>query len=138
MLCRPQRLSIDSRRSQKRLLFDPKGSEQAQPSGDGRDCENVQEHSAAQAKDVQFDNGSEFYHFLRLERELGVTVYYADPYNSGQRGTNENTNGLIRDYFPRQLFYGSISPRDVRQAERSLNERPRLRHGFQTPSQLFG
>ena len=89
-------------------------------------------------KTFTFDNGTEFYHFSRLERELGVKVYYADPYNSGQRGTNENTNGLIRDDFAKDLAYGLISPRDVRQAERWLNERPRLRHGFQTPTKVFG
>lgn len=93
---------------------------------------------ATKRKTFTFDNGSEFYHCGRIERELGVKAYYADPYNSGQRGTNENTNGLLRNYFPKCLEYGLISYWDVRKAERALNERPRLRHGFQAPSHVFG
>jgi IS30 family transposase len=60
-------------------------------------------------KSFTFDNGNELYSHRRLTREHGVKVYFADPYNSGQRGPNENINGLIRQYFPKFLDYGLIS-----------------------------
>ena len=84
-----------------------------------------------------FDNGVEFYFFKRLEQELGVTVYFADPYNSGQRGTNENTNGLIRQYFPKNRTYASITNRQIKKVAQFLNDRPRKRLEFQTPKQVF-
>lgn len=89
-------------------------------------------------KTFTFDNGTEFYYTRRIEECLGVTTYFADPYNSGQRGTNENTNGLIRQYFPKDLHYGLISYWDVRRVERMLNERPRMRLQFETPAAAFG
>lgn len=84
-----------------------------------------------------FDNGVEFYYFKRLEEELGVTVYFADPYNSGQRGTNENTNGLIRQYFDKQTSYGSISNKDIKRVVQLLNNRPRKRLNYQAPKTVF-
>ena len=84
-----------------------------------------------------FDNGVEFYYFKRLMRDLGVHVYFADPYNSGQRGTNENTNGLIRQYFPKQMPYGSIKNKDIKRVVQLLNNRPRKRLNFQTPKHVF-
>jgi len=84
-----------------------------------------------------FDNGVEFYFFERLEQELGVTVYFADPYNSGQRGTNENTNGLIRQYFPKNRPYASISNREIKRVAQLLNDRPRKRLEFQSPKHVF-
>jgi IS30 family transposase len=84
-----------------------------------------------------FDNGVEFYFFKRLEKELGVTVYFADPYNSGQRGTNENTNGLIRQYFPKNRTYGSITNRAIKRVAQYLNDRPRKRLQFQSPKHVF-
>ena len=88
-------------------------------------------------KTFTFDNGSEFYYFKRLEEQLGVTVYFADPFNSGQRGTNENTNGLIRQYFPKDRPYASITNRVIKRVTRLLNDRPRKRLEFQTPKHVF-
>lgn len=84
-----------------------------------------------------FDNGSEFYYFKRLEEQLGPTVYFADPFNSGQRGTNENTNGLIRQYFPRDRSYASITNREIKRVAQLLNNRPRKRLEYQTPKHVF-
>ena len=89
-------------------------------------------------KTFTFDNGNEFYYHDKLTRELGVKVYFADPFHSGQRGSNENTNGLIRQYFRKTLDYHLISHWDVQKAQRALNERPRLRLKFQTPAAIFG
>jgi IS30 family transposase len=89
-------------------------------------------------KTFTFDNGSEFYYHRLLREKLGVDVYFADPYCSGQRGTNENTNGLLRQYFPRTLGYGQISHWAVKRAQKKINERPRLRLNFQTPTAVLG
>lgn len=89
-------------------------------------------------KTFTFDNGTEFYYTDRLTDELGAKVYYADPYNSGQRGTNENTNGLFRQYFPKDMCYNQISHVAVKKAVQLVNQRPRLRLKFQTPAQVFG
>jgi len=88
-------------------------------------------------KTFTFDNGTEFYYTDRLTEELGAKVYYADPYNSGQRGTNENTNGLFRQYFPKDMCYNQISHYAVKKAVALVNQRPRLRLKFQTPKAIF-
>lgn len=89
-------------------------------------------------KTMTFDNGTEFYYHRMLTRWFGVKVYFADPYNSGQRGTNENTNGLLRQYFCKGMDYSAISWQAVRRAAMLLNSRPRKRHNYQTPASLFG
>ena len=88
-------------------------------------------------KTFTFDNGSEFYYFKQLEEQLGVTVYFADPFNSGQRGTNENTNGLLRQYFPKDKPYASITNKAIKRAQRLLKDRPRKRLEFSTPKHVF-
>lgn len=89
-------------------------------------------------KSFTFDNGTEFYYHQRLTRELDVRTFFADPYNSGQRGTNENTNGLIRQYFPSTMTYDMISYWDTQRVQRMLNHRPRLCLNFQTPATILG
>ena len=89
-------------------------------------------------KTFTFDNGTEFYYHAKLNKKLGVKVYFADPYNSGQRGSNENTNGLIRQYFPKTLGYESISHQAVKKVQELINHRPRRRLNFQTPAAVLG
>ena len=86
---------------------------------------------------MTFDNGTEFIYHEMLKEAMNVKVYFADPYKSYQRGTNENTNGLIRQYFPKTLNYGYISWQQVAKVQCLLNSRPRLRLGFQTPASQF-
>lgn len=88
-------------------------------------------------KTFTFDNGTEFFYHSMLTNGLKVKIYFADPYNSGQRGTNENTNGLLRQYFPKTMDYKSISYQAVAKAQNALNSRPRLRLKFQTPASKF-
>jgi len=90
-----------------------------------------------QIKTFTFDNGTEFFYHSMLTNGLKVKIYFADPYNSGQRGTNENTNGLLRQYFPKTMDYKSISYQAVAKAQNALNSRPRLRLQFQTPASKF-
>ena len=88
-------------------------------------------------RSITFDNGTEFARCHRLEKHLGLTLYFADPGCPYQRGTNENTNGLIRQYFPKGTDFRDISHCQVREAENKLNNRPRACLGFRTPSDVF-
>ncbi len=86
---------------------------------------------------VTFDNGTEFARCHRLEKHLGIQLYFADPGCPYQRGTNENTNGLIRQYFPKGTDFRDISHHEVRRVEKRLNNRPRACLGFRTPAEVF-
>jgi IS30 family transposase len=86
---------------------------------------------------ITFDNGTEFAHCQRLEKHLGLKLYFADPGCPYQRGTNENTNGLIRQYYPKGTDFRDISHPEVRQVEKLLNNRPRACLGFRTPAEVF-
>lgn len=88
-------------------------------------------------RSVTFDNGKEFAEHRQLTRRLGIDVFFADTYASWQRGTNENTNGLIRQYFPKGTDFTRISHQAVARVERSLNERPRRRLGYRTPAEIL-
>jgi IS30 family transposase len=86
---------------------------------------------------ITFDNGTEFARCHRLEKHLGIQLYFADPGCPYQRGTNENTNGLIRQYFPKGTDFRDISHHEVRRVENLLNNRPRACLGFRTPNEVF-
>ncbi len=88
-------------------------------------------------KTFTLDNGPEFSDWERLEKKSGATVYFAYPYRFWERGTNENTNGLLRQYFPRALDFNLIKPEELAHAVRRLNDRPRKRLGFKSPRQIF-
>jgi len=88
-------------------------------------------------RSITFDNGTEFAHCHRLEKHLGIQLYFADPGCPHQRGTNENTNGLIRQYYPKGTDFRDVSHQDVRRVENLLNHRPRACLGFRTPVEVF-
>jgi transposase, IS30 family len=79
------------------------------------------------------DNGPENRDWEGMEKATNLKTYYAHPYCSGERGTNENTNGLIRDFFPKKTDFGMISDEQIRFVERELNCRPRKRLKGRTP-----
>lgn len=83
------------------------------------------------------DNGPENAQHKEITRELAMAIYFAHPYHSWERGTNENTNGLIRYYFPKGTDFATVSDKEVRDVERRLNNRPRKRLGWKTPQQVF-
>lgn len=87
---------------------------------------------------ITFDNGPENRDWQPVEAIIGVRCYFAHPYHSWERGTNENTNGLIRDYFPKGTDFSTISDEEIAFVERELNERPRKRHGFRSPLEVWG
>lgn len=86
---------------------------------------------------ITFDNGTEFHDYERLERRFGVTCYFATPYHSWERGSNENLNGLVRQYLPRGRSLKSTTQEDCDKIAAALNNRPRKRHGFLTPLGIF-
>lgn len=84
-------------------------------------------------KTITSDNGKEFAEHEYVSKHLGIDFYFADPYASWQRGANENYNGLLRQYFPKKSNFRNINWRDVKKAERKLNNRPRKRLDFRSP-----
>lgn len=86
---------------------------------------------------VTYDNGSEFSDHERIERLSGMRVYFAYPYHSWERGTNENTNGLLRQFFPKKMKFGTLTQKDVDEAVALINHRPRKRLGYLTPHEVF-
>lgn len=88
-------------------------------------------------KTLTLDNGPEMKYAERIERTTGATVYYANPYHSWERGTNENTNGLLRYFFPKQSSFAALTQADIDQAVQLLNTRPRKRLDWRTPAQRF-
>jgi IS30 family transposase len=86
---------------------------------------------------MTFDNGKEFAGFKKLERGLGMRSYFAHPYHSWERGTNENTNGLLRQFFPKGANFDLISQSDVDRVMKLLNNRPRKCLNYRTPTEVF-
>ena len=83
------------------------------------------------------DNGKEFVAHEELKKVLGAQVYFAKPYHSWERGLNEHTNGLVRQYFPKGTRFDSLCQEDVQKVESLLNGRPRKALNFQTPMEVF-
>ncbi|MFQ3228435.1 MAG: IS30 family transposase [Porticoccaceae bacterium] len=88
-------------------------------------------------KTLTFDNGSEFVRHEKIAKSLNAKTYFAHPYSSWERGINENTNGLLRQYFPKKTDFRQVSWKQVKDAVESLNNRPRKTRGYKTPNQLF-
>lgn len=86
---------------------------------------------------ITADNGREFALHGRIEDSLGVEFYFARPYHSWERGANEILNGLVRQYFPKGSSLENVTPEMVAEVQRRLNNRPRLRLGFETPAEAF-
>jgi IS30 family transposase len=86
---------------------------------------------------ITSDNGKEFAQFRRIGEELKAMMYFAHPYASWERGTNENTNGLIRQYFPKNKDLSGITRKDIEWVEERLNNRPQKCLGFKTPNEVF-
>ena len=88
-------------------------------------------------KTLTMDNGHENFGYTKITEVLDTKCYFAHPYHSWERGTNENTNGLIRHYFPKGTDFATISEQAIHDVEDALNNRPRKRLGWKTPLEAF-
>lgn len=86
---------------------------------------------------LTLDNGKEFAGHERIALKSGCDVYFADPYSSCQRGTNENTNGLLRQYFPKRSDFSKLTVAAVNRVVAQINLRPRKRLGWKTPYEVY-
>ena len=86
-------------------------------------------------KTITADNGSEFHSYKDIEEATGVEFYFATPHHSWERGTNENTNGLIRQYLPKRRSMAHVAQADLDAIAAKLNSRPRKRLGYKTPEE---
>jgi len=82
---------------------------------------------------ITYDNGTEFSDHEILEGLLGVPIFFARPHHSNDRATNENTNGLVRQYFPKGTDFSTLTQQDVKVVQDKLNNRPRKCLGYKTP-----
>lgn len=88
-------------------------------------------------KTITADNGTEFHQYKKIEEATNVKFYFANPYHSWERGSNENMNGLIRQYLPKGKSMDLLTQQDCDDIAKKLNTRPRKRYGFKTPEELF-
>ena len=86
---------------------------------------------------ITVDNGPEFHSYKDIEDATGVNVFFANAYASWERGTNENTNGLIRQYLPKRASMKRLTQERCNAIASALNNRPRKRHGFRTPLEIL-
>lgn len=92
---------------------------------------------AAKVHTITVDNGKEFCEHKQIAAALQARIYFAHPYASWERGLNENTNGLVRQYFPKKYDFARITNSDVERVEELLNNRPRKTLGYRTPNEVF-
>ena len=92
---------------------------------------------AALVHTITIDNGKEFCEHEQIAAGLQARIYFAHPYASWERGLNENTNGLVRQYFPKKYDFARITDQDLQRVEDLLNNRPRKTLGYRTPNEVF-
>ena len=92
---------------------------------------------AARVKTLTFDNGKEFAGHAHIDQQLQSTAYFARPFASWERGSNENLNGLLRQYVAKKRAMSTVTDEEIRMIQNRLNNRPRKRLGFKTPAEVF-
>jgi transposase, IS30 family len=86
---------------------------------------------------LTFDNGTEFHSYKHLEAVVEAKCFFATPHHSWERGSNENANGLIRQYLKKRVSMKHVTQRDCQRIADTLNRRPRKRLGFRTPEEVY-
>lgn len=103
----------------------------------GQAIEELLRPLAAKVKTITSDNGREFANHRSVEKNLKASFYFAHPFAAWERGTNENTNGLVRQYFPKGSDFSKITEEDIQRAMTRLNNRPRKKLSYRTPQRVF-
>ncbi|WP_188150298.1 IS30 family transposase [Teredinibacter waterburyi] len=98
---------------------------------------SLMKKSPAKFKTITADNGTEFHQYNKIEEATGRLFYFANPYHSWERGSNENCNGLIRQYIPKGSSMASLTQQQCNRIADKLNARPRKRHNFKTPADIL-
>ena len=99
--------------------------------------ERFKKISKKKRNSITYDNGVTFAGHEQLERDLKMDIYFAYPYHSWERATNENTNGLIRQFLPKGSAFKDLTKRQIARIENRINNRPRKRLGYRTPQEVF-
>ena len=86
---------------------------------------------------LTYDRGKEMAHHKLFSKNTKITVYFAHPHSPWERGTNENTNSLIRQFFPKHTDFCKVPERKIKEVQELLNDRPRKVHNFYTPNEVF-
>ena len=94
-------------------------------------------HQRRPVRTITADNGTEFHGYAALERTTSTRFYFATPHHAWERGTNENTNGLLRQYLPKGQSMDDLTQHDCNRIATKLNRRPRKRLGFRTPEECY-
>lgn len=100
-------------------------------------CERMSHLPPRLRRTLTLDNGHENANNVSIEKNLGIDCYLAHAYHSWERGTNENTNGLIRWYLPKKSDFANVTKEEISAVEYALNTRPRKRLGWKTPQEVF-
>jgi transposase, IS30 family len=98
---------------------------------------SILRHEPHPIRTITADNGAEFHMYKKLERHLRTKVYFATPHHAWERATNENTNGLLRQYLPKRTCLKALTQHRCNAIAEKLNNRPRLRLGFRTPNEVY-
>ena len=114
-------------------LFKKKNAELIQE----KTVESFRKISSDKKHTITYDNGVEFSRYEFIEREAKMKIYFANPYHSWERGTNENTNGLLRQFFPKKSLFATLTQKAVDNAVNLINRRPRKRLDYLTPREVF-
>jgi IS30 family transposase len=128
--------TLIERRARHTLLVPMRGGHGAQNVGDAL-IAAFAALPAALRRTLTWDQGNEMFHHARIENATGLQIYFADPHSPWQRGTNENTNGLLRQYFPKGTDLSAHSADDLEAVALALNTRPRKTLGWKTPAETL-
>ena len=132
---KPVLLTLTERKSRKEIIIKlPDKTQQSVIAAVARLKEGSRRAAASLFQSVTFDNGSEFLNSKELEKAFGCNVFYAHPYSSWERGTNENSNGIIRRFFPKGTDFSKISQRKIQAIQDWMNDYPRKILGGKSPN----
>jgi transposase, IS30 family len=120
-----------------RYLLAARIPDKTEPEVTGATCRLYRRLDTALKRTLTLDQGKEFSGFRRIEAKTGLSLYFCDPSSPWQRGTNENTNGLLRQYFPKGMDMQLIKQSDLDEAVRRINNRPRKCLGYKTPTEVL-